>query len=131
MIQTRLLIACALLGACGTATVAGDAGVLTDSNPDALVVVDASPDASADASLGDAPLDGAVLDARDDGSLEARCVAQGGFVFTSWCCKGNKPFPDICSTNCTCAPTANADKVLMCDCGRDNCWDGTGCRPHK
>jgi hypothetical protein len=64
------------------------------------------------------------------GSAEAQCLAAGGTVFTSWCCKSNNgvDFPSTCSTACGCAPDPSvSDEVKMCNCGTGKCWDGSDC----
>ena len=74
-----------------------------------------------------------ILYLLDDGPKADRaetCLAAGGTVFTSWCCKSNNgmDFPNLCSTACGCAPDPSvSDQVKMCNCGTGKCWDGSGC----
>jgi hypothetical protein len=67
---------------------------------------------------------------RDDQKFKS-CVENSGTIKLMDCyCEGVADFPNICATGvCTCNPAATKfqNKVKICDCGNEKCFDGNKC----
>ncbi|MFH1451129.1 MAG: hypothetical protein ABIF89_00795 [bacterium] len=60
---------------------------------------------------------------------EEQCLAAGGEVVVTTCCKLVNDFPNICAVGaCGCAPEYSHD-VKTCNCGEGKCFDGNNCVP--
>ncbi len=60
---------------------------------------------------------------------EQACISSGGTVTIAMCCESTGDFPDLCLIGpCGCSPE-NSHEVKICDCGPDECFDGTECAP--
>lgn len=58
---------------------------------------------------------------------EQGCVASGGTVITSMCCKMTGDFPNTCLIGaCGCSP-ANSHPVKYCRCPAGKCFNGNSC----
>ncbi|MFA5747115.1 MAG: hypothetical protein WC926_03490 [Candidatus Paceibacterota bacterium] len=64
---------------------------------------------------------------QDETGASQACLASGGRVSTSLCCKSAGDFPNSCLIGaCGCSPD-NSKAVMICECGDGKCFDGTIC----
>lgn len=60
-------------------------------------------------------------------NFEENCIASGGALTTSLCCKSVQDFPDTCLIGaCGCSPL-ESHEIKVCDCGEGMCFNGTNC----
>ncbi len=65
------------------------------------------------------------------GMCQQGCISSGGKISTGMCCKSVSDFPATCNLGpCSCPPQ-NSHQVNICDCGADNCFNGSICVPSQ
>lgn len=63
--------------------------------------------------------------------IEQNCIDSGGQISTLLCCKSTGDFPNLCLIGvCGCSPD-NSHQVKICDCGPDQCFNGSQCISSK
>lgn len=66
-----------------------------------------------------------------NGECEQECISSGGEIATGMCCNSVGDFPNTCNVGpCGCAPE-NSHLVNICDCGTDECFNGSICVPSQ
>lgn len=59
--------------------------------------------------------------------LEKSCVASGGTVQESNCCKLVSDFPNTCAIGACGCSSENSKITKVCACPNSGCWDGSKC----
>ncbi len=64
---------------------------------------------------------------------ERACIESGGRVAYTLChCPGVEDFPNTCLEGfCSCEPSGEARKIMVCECGEEMCFDGEKCVERK